>query len=220
MERIGGPNGFRRTSTSIAEVVKAPRSAVSLWLKPYEADGVEGLLEGPRSGRPPALTPWHLTPLTDLLASGPVAYGFLSGVWTSPLIPRGIPEEVSVEDHPGPVRKILVKQKGRLGRASRALAEEEDAGDDESGPEELGEGEGLVEEEDGQEGRHQGIASGDEDDLRGLAQLHGVEIGREAEGPAEEARKAFPRTTFAVFRPTPGRVVSSSIVSGTFPPKV
>ena len=31
--------------------------------------------------------------------------------------------------------------------------------------------------------------------------------------------KALPRTTFAVFRPTPGSVTRSSIVSGTRPPK-
>jgi transposase len=49
--------------------------------------------------------------LGDILDSGPVAYGFLSGVWTSPMVARVIEEEFGVLYHPGHVRKLL----GHLG---------------------------------------------------------------------------------------------------------
>src|SRR3954452_11779994 len=45
--------------------------------------------------------------LADILDSGPVAYGFLSGLWTSPMVARVIAEEVGVSYHPGHVCRLL-----------------------------------------------------------------------------------------------------------------
>lgn len=111
-----------RPSTEIAAVLKAPRSAVALWLKHYADHGLEGLLEGHRSGRPPALPPRQRTALADLVDSGPVAYGFLSGVWTAPMIGRVIHEEFGVEYHPGHVRKVLAQLGFSVQRPRRTLA--------------------------------------------------------------------------------------------------
>ncbi len=58
----------------------------------YEQNGGEGLQEGVHTGRPPALDCLDRRILADILDSGPVAYGFLSGVWTSPMISRLIAE--------------------------------------------------------------------------------------------------------------------------------
>ena len=73
-------NAEGRTSGELAGILKAPRSKVSEWLWRYQAYGVEGLLEGYRSGRPGRLTEPQLQRLGDLLDSGPVAYGLDSGV--------------------------------------------------------------------------------------------------------------------------------------------
>jgi len=43
-------------SGELAGILKAPRSKVSEWLLNYQMYGLEGLLEGYRSGRPAALT--------------------------------------------------------------------------------------------------------------------------------------------------------------------
>lgn len=104
-------NDRGRTSGEIAEILTAPLSRVSQWLRDYEEHGYEALLEGHRSGRPPELNFAQKTSLGDLLDSGPVAYGFLSGVWTSPMVARVIEEEFGVTYHPGHVRKLL----GHLG---------------------------------------------------------------------------------------------------------
>jgi transposase len=45
--------------------------------------------------------------LGDILDSGPVAYGFLSGLWTSPMVARVIAEAFGVSYHPGPVCRLL-----------------------------------------------------------------------------------------------------------------
>ena len=79
-------NSQGRTSGELAEVLQAPRSKVSEWLARYQAHGVEGLLEGQRSGRPAELTAPQREQLGNILDSGPVAYGLDTGVWTSPMI--------------------------------------------------------------------------------------------------------------------------------------
>src|SRR5579859_6182877 len=65
-------------SGAIAGLLQAPRSCVAAWLTTYEQQGWEGLLEGERPGRPPALDSPDRRLLADILDSGPVASGFLS----------------------------------------------------------------------------------------------------------------------------------------------
>jgi hypothetical protein len=73
-------NSEGHTSGQLAAILKAPRSKVSEWLANYAAHGVEGLLEGYRSGRPSRLTAAQRVAFADIIESGPVAYGLDSGV--------------------------------------------------------------------------------------------------------------------------------------------
>jgi transposase len=100
-------NSQGRTSGELAEILRAPRSKVSAWLARYQAHGLEGLLEGQRSGRPARLTSAQRQQLGDILDSGPVAYGLDTGVWTSPMIAWVMQEEFGIDYHPGHVRKLL-----------------------------------------------------------------------------------------------------------------
>lgn len=111
-----------QTSIEIADVLKAPRSKVWLWLKNYAAHGIDGLLEGHRSGRPCELSDKQIRVLGDIIDSGPVAYSFISGVWTSPMITRVINEEFGIKYHPGHVRKILHEIGFSVQRPKRMLA--------------------------------------------------------------------------------------------------
>jgi transposase len=115
-------NSEGRTSGDLAGILKAPRSKVSEWLARYHGYGVEGLLEGYRSGRPPRLTDPQHRRLGDILDSGPVAYGLDSGVWTSPMIAWAIEEEFGVVYHPGHVRKLLHDLGFSVQRPRRILA--------------------------------------------------------------------------------------------------
>jgi hypothetical protein len=45
-------NSEGRTSGELTGILQSPRSKVSEWLQRYQTDGVDGLLEGYRSGRP------------------------------------------------------------------------------------------------------------------------------------------------------------------------
>jgi transposase len=109
-------------SGMISGILNAPLSRVSEWLKSYEEHGCEGLLEGYRPGRPSRLSPEQKIALGDMLDSGPIAYGFSSGVWTSPMIGRVIEEEFGVTYHPGHVRNLLHQLGFSVQRPKRRLA--------------------------------------------------------------------------------------------------
>lgn len=115
-------NSEGNTSGEVAWMLKAPRSKVSWWLANYQEHGVDGLLEGHRCGRPSPLTQTQRLALTDIVESGPVAYGFDCGVWTSPRIARVIEEEFGLRYHPGHVRKLLHQLDFSVQRPRRVLS--------------------------------------------------------------------------------------------------
>jgi putative transposase len=110
-------NSEGHTSGALAEILQAPRSKVSEWLQRYQTAGVDGLLEGYRSGRPSELTEKQEQQLGDILDSGPVAYGLDTGIWTSPMIP-------------GHVRKLLHGWGFSMQRPRRVLARADAAAQD------------------------------------------------------------------------------------------
>ena len=100
-------NDDKNTSGEIAKTLKVSLSGVSEWLKIYAAQGVDGLLEGRRSGRPSFLSEVDKILLCDIIDSGPIAYGYVSGLWTSIRIADVIDQEFGIRYHPGHVRKLL-----------------------------------------------------------------------------------------------------------------
>jgi transposase len=91
----------------IARILSVHRANVSIWLRHWEGHGLEGLLEGQRSGRPPELNARQEEHLSAIVRAGSLAYGFQSGVWTAPMIGEVIRQEFGVHYHPGHVRKWL-----------------------------------------------------------------------------------------------------------------
>src|SRR3970282_1220377 len=59
MEGRGGPE--------IADVLKGSRSNVCLWLQRWQEEGMEGILEGHRPGRPPTISERQRQELTDIV---------------------------------------------------------------------------------------------------------------------------------------------------------
>ena len=123
-------NADGHTSGELAKILQAPRSKVSEWLQRYQSHGVDGLLEGYRSGRPSELTEKQRQQLGDILDSGPVAYGLDCGIWTSPMITWVIEEEFGVQYHPGHVRKLLHGLGFSVQRPRRVLARADAAAQD------------------------------------------------------------------------------------------
>ena len=97
----------KHSVSDIAGLLHIHRSSVHAWISSWNAYGEMGLHEGHRSGRPSALTETDREQLSDIVESGPVAYGLQTGVWTSPVIAEVIEDEFGVRYHPGHVRKVL-----------------------------------------------------------------------------------------------------------------
>lgn len=115
-------NANGHTSGSISNLLNSSRSRVSEWLQIFEAHGYDGLLEGHRCGRPNCLSEKQKTILSDIVDSGPIAYGYLSGVWTSIMLTEVIANEFNIIYHSGHVRKILYDMNYSLQRPKRVLA--------------------------------------------------------------------------------------------------
>jgi transposase len=111
-----------RKAPEIADVLKVHRSNVCLWLQRWQEEGMEGILEGHRPGRPPTISEHQRHELADILESGPVAYGFSSGVWTCPMIARVIEDEFSLSYHPAHVSRILHSLEFSVQRPQKVLA--------------------------------------------------------------------------------------------------
>ena len=115
-------NNEANSSGRISEILNTSRSKVSEWLKIYDEQGFEGLKEGERSGRPGRLTDLQKIILCDIIDSGPIAFGYSSGIWTSKRIARAIYEEFGVEYHDGHVRKLLYEFGFSVQSPKRVLA--------------------------------------------------------------------------------------------------
>ena len=96
-----------KTAPEISNLLKVHRTKVCLWLNQWRKFGTEGLLEGHRSGRPAQLSDNQRRSLADILESGPLAFGFNSGVWTCPMVARIIEQEFSITYHPAHVSRLL-----------------------------------------------------------------------------------------------------------------
>lgn len=112
-----------KTTGEIAHTLRVHRSTVPLWIQNWNAHGVESLPEGHRSGRPAGLSRRQRAVLADLINRGPVAAGFDTGIWTSPLIAQVIAEEFSQTYHPGHVRKLLKQMSYSVQRPIASLVQ-------------------------------------------------------------------------------------------------
>ena len=96
-----------KTPPEIANHLRVHRTRVHDWIRRWNDHGESALLEGHRSGRPAGLDKTQRERLADIIESGPIAYGFQTGIWTSIIICDVIAEEFGCQYHPGHVRKLL-----------------------------------------------------------------------------------------------------------------
>jgi transposase len=94
---------------AIAAMLEVGLQTVYDWIHRYRELGPEGLYEGNHTGRPPLLSKDQLMQLADIIESGPVAYGLISGIWTSRSIREVIKQKFGVRYHDAHVRKLLYR---------------------------------------------------------------------------------------------------------------
>jgi transposase len=74
----------------------APRT-VAYWVKRFEEEGLSGLAEGDRTGRPRRLTEEQREVLAEALRHGPLEYGLSSNLWDGKTLSMFIEQNWNVE---------------------------------------------------------------------------------------------------------------------------
>jgi transposase len=75
-------SGRRYTVPQIAAIFDCDEATVRSWLGRFEADGVDGVRDRPRSGRPPKADAGAREAIGQALDQAPSAGGYLAGYWT------------------------------------------------------------------------------------------------------------------------------------------
>ena len=83
------------------------RQAATVWHHAWQEEGVRGLRQAERTGRPPVLTAKELCKVERALRAGPAAHGWHTELWTLARVADVIAMETGVRYHIGHVWKIL-----------------------------------------------------------------------------------------------------------------
>ena len=65
----------------VAGLLGDAHSTVAYWVRRYEAEGLAGLVDGDRPGKPKRLTEEHLTQIATVLRKSPKDFGFSATLW-------------------------------------------------------------------------------------------------------------------------------------------
>jgi putative transposase len=96
------------STSQIARSLGVCIQSVQRWARDYRLHGNDGLRSIPKSGRQRKLSNEKLIQLSDLLALGPLAYGYPTPVWTSERIAALIWSRFRVRYSVGHVKRILL----------------------------------------------------------------------------------------------------------------
>lgn len=112
----------------VAKLVGAPRQTVYRWLAVLREEGIDGLREMSKGGRPSLMTAEQAAELRELLLAGPIASGYGTDLWTLKRVRLLIEKRFGIRYSDVNVWRIL----GAMGFSSqkpekRAIERNEDA---------------------------------------------------------------------------------------------
>lgn len=109
----------------VAEMAKdwdVARASINRWLQCFDAQGTEGLKPRKTAGPAPRLCKAQRAELTAIIEAGPQSAGYLSGVWTGPMIGELIRRRYGVRYHHTYVPRLLHKLGFSVQRPRKRLA--------------------------------------------------------------------------------------------------
>ena len=75
-----------RSAEELEELYNVSHKSICNWVHIYNSDGINGLKDKPRSGRPPRLNSEQQNALKEAIVDKPEKFGYSSGVWSGPLV--------------------------------------------------------------------------------------------------------------------------------------
>jgi transposase len=117
-----------KSPAEVARIVDAPRQTVYRWLSVLQEQGIDGLRDMSKGGRPSRMSPEQLDSLREMLLAGPIANGYATDLWTIKRVRLLIEKRFGIQYSDVHVWRLL----GTLGFSSqkpekRAIERDEDA---------------------------------------------------------------------------------------------
>ena len=106
----------------LSEKLDVTRGSINRWLQWYDADGADGLRPSKAPGGMPKLSSNQQDELVALIEAGPLACGFVSGIWTGPRIGELIRQRFAVSYHNHHVPWVLHRLGFSVQRPRKRLA--------------------------------------------------------------------------------------------------
>ena len=97
--------GFRETDA--ADTIGVGRRTLQDWIHRYRARGISGLVKGPYPGGKPRLSEEQRAGLAAIIAAGPEAAGFDTGVWIAPMVLELVKQRYGVSYSSSQIARIL-----------------------------------------------------------------------------------------------------------------
>lgn len=98
-----------RSILETAKLFSYGESNLRIWVRRFERDGIFGLLDQPRPGRPKKLTEDVEKILLEILEEDPQKYGALYSQWTTAELARVLKEKTNVSLKETSIRRALKK---------------------------------------------------------------------------------------------------------------
>ncbi len=97
--------GFRETDA--ADTIGVGRRTLQDWIHRYRDRGISGLFKGPYPGGKPKLSEEQRADLAAIIAAGPEAAGFDTGVWIAPMVVELVKQRYGVSYSSSQIARIL-----------------------------------------------------------------------------------------------------------------
>jgi transposase len=105
-----------KSPPQIADLFGYSAASVRQWLERYLAQGVQGLYDEPRSGRPPQVTPEVKDTIVQMVQDDPQQEGYLATFWTVAMLVLALANKLKVALSPSTMRGVLHQIELRWGR--------------------------------------------------------------------------------------------------------
>lgn len=94
-------------AAEVAAIVRQTEETVRRWFTRYQAEGMAGLSDAPRSGAPPKITPSYRGRLLEMVRRRPRALGLPFSLWTAARLADHLAEETGLRISVPSVNRLL-----------------------------------------------------------------------------------------------------------------
>jgi transposase len=105
---LGSRQGWRVSDLVRMQGLSEP--TVRLWIKRFNAQGLEGLKDAPRSGRPPTYTPEQVAEVLAAALTDPKTLGLPFGSWTLDRLASYLHEQRGIDMRRSRIDELLVRE--------------------------------------------------------------------------------------------------------------